>query len=973
MDTAAQLRARYLHVKNHHTKLFTKLAGESFEQELHRLMLRYKPGNTIEGTKLTTRAQQALPTPLHNVLHNLIGSTTERLASPLNVAMPTSAYWSLHERDRLFGANWNAYSVQWTGPSIAVPDQTDTAAAVQAIKWAQQSAQQAHTPTLTLLVLPAYGIGGTAGGYMRWVQQHPYHCKHLLCLPKSSVKWQLPANALHETASFGKFNVNVIAVGNEEGFSTHLPYWTAGWRDELQHRVREALQQCSPEKPLPQCNYIANADDTWWNLPPCRQQRAEVARFNRKFRTLPKDFSVRKKTASITTLMNVSDTAQAVHRARSALRDVLGSPPLRHNWQNFAYTDGSVLTGQGNGKRKSGPGIGAAVHVPADDGRGRDAVTVAIDCKYLETDDDTPAVNTINRAELVAISTALEATSENLLLHNPSLQVPSRRSGDGVHSDSETATPIQYINIATDSLASICQIWKWLTRPQDMQEHRHKSILQDIGNKIENSPQTIHIWKVKSHIGIVGNEKADETAVAVANGTLHDADELHSDVDTTITDQTDSTSSKPPTNSVSQNSGAALTTTGSQQMGTDKNDKYTWRHYTNPSNDRRDMYWPHYKHTKARPEQQMNDTDQTHQPQQRHPCNKQVHAKVYTPLPNMAESLKLAMHSSRKLGLSNKSTTYYNRWKPQLHDIDDTHSHLFMTSGTVTPRQRKRMLQYRYGLLPTHKLLYRYKKVNSTACPLCGGEDGGHHAISACPALSNAVTLRHNEAGTAILKAIHQGCKGRMLLTSDVGWRKRHNQETDPPLPRAATTKMLSYSDLPGSIPTDLQDQLIMCSVPDALLYDYNQTQDTHHYTIVEVKYCRDTDPTQQQARASQQHQKLRDTIARYAPDATIDQVTLMLGVSGVIYKSFNKALEDKLGVIQPRLNTLLIQLHYIAVNHLNRIWDQRWAMIINKPTARAKPGKVANGRLDGPISKKTGKQPRTSTARQQPPKQGQG
>jgi hypothetical protein len=36
------------------------------------------------------------------------------------------------------------------------------------------------------------------------------------------------------------------------------------------------------------------------------------------------------------------------------------------------------------------------------------------------------------------------------------------------------------------------------------------------------------------------------------------------------------------------------------------------------------------------------------------------------------------------------------------------------------------------------------------------------------------VTLRHNDAGTAILKAIHQGCKGRLLLASDVGWRKRH-------------------------------------------------------------------------------------------------------------------------------------------------------------------------------------------------------
>jgi len=54
-----------------------------------------------------------------------------------------------------------------------------------------------------------------------------------------------------------------------------------------------------------------------------------------------------------------------------------------------------------------------------------------------------------------------------------------------------------------------------------------------------------------------------------------------------------------------------------------------------------------------------------------------------------------------------------------------------MTSSKVTPQQCKRVLQYRYGLLPTYKLLHRYKKAtNTTTCPLCGGEDGGHHAAS---------------------------------------------------------------------------------------------------------------------------------------------------------------------------------------------------------------------------------------------------
>jgi hypothetical protein len=301
---------------------------------------------------------------------------------------------------------------------------------------------------------------------------------------------------------------------------------------------------------------------------------------------------------------------------------------------------------------------------------------------------------------------------------------------------------------------------------------------------------------------------------------------------------------------------------------------------------------------------------------------------VYTAIPNMAESLKSIMHHRRKTGMSDISTTYYSSWQSKLNVIDEAHSHMFMTSSKVTPTQRKRVLQYRYGLLPTNKLLYRYQKVNSTACPLCGGEDGGHHAVSSCPALSKAVTLRHNDAGTAILKAIHQGCKGRLLLTSDVGWRKRHDKETESPLPQAATTRHIQVNHLPDSIPIHIKDALTRCSIPDAVLYDYDFERDVHHYILVEVKYCRDTDPAQQRERASQQHQVLRETIQKYAPQATVDQVTLMLGVSGAIYNSTIEALKDKLGVTQPRLNTLLKKLHHMAVASLTRIWDQRWAMI---------------------------------------------
>jgi hypothetical protein len=79
---------------------------------------------------------------------------------------------------------------------------------------------------------------------------------------------------------------------------------------------------------------------------------------------------------------------------------------------------------------------------------------------------------------------------------------------------------------------------------------------------------------------------------------------------------------------------------------------------------------------------------------------------VYTAIPNMAESLKSNMHHRRKIaGMSDTSTTYYSSWQSKLiNAIDEAHSHMFMTSSKVTPTQRKRVLQYRYGLYPVYSV-----------------------------------------------------------------------------------------------------------------------------------------------------------------------------------------------------------------------------------------------------------------------------
>jgi hypothetical protein len=137
-------------------------------------------------------------------------------------------------------------------------------------------------------------------------------------------------------------------------------------------------------------------------------------------------------------------------------------------------------------------------------------------------------------------------------------------------------------------------------------------------------------------------------------------------------------------------------------------------------------------------------------------------------------------------------------------------------------------------------------------------------------------------------------------------------------------------------------------SVPDALMYNF--VGDT--YTIVEIKYCRDTDKATQQAKATQQHQHLceslaaspnhdadqpeeQDTdmeelsaaIASSAQSTRVHQVTILLGVTGVIYTETVERL-TALGISGPALKTLLTDLHYTAIHGLERIWRQRGALI---------------------------------------------
>ena len=198
--------------------------------------------------------------------------------------------------------------------------------------------------------------------------------------------------------------------------------------------------------------------------------------------------------------------------------------------------------------------------------------------------------------------------------------------------------------------------------------------------------------------------------------------------------------------------------------------------------------------------------------------------------------------------------------------------------------------------------------------------------MSACPEVSTSVTNRHNDAGAAIVAAIYKGTRGGELLTADVGLNRRKEKEGIPQ--QLHLRQKIPRESLPSTMPDTLKEQLAQQSIPDVLLYKYDTETCTRHYTIVELKYCRDTKTADQEARATTQHQQLKRTLLAADPGAQVLYCTLMLGVSGTIYNNFIRHMTRDLGVTGQLLDTLLRRLHHLAIQNLGKVWRQRRALL---------------------------------------------
>ena len=306
---------------------------------------------------------------------------------------------------------------------------------------------------------------------------------------------------------------------------------------------------------------------------------------------------------------------------------------------------------------------------------------------------------------------------------------------------------------------------------------------------------------------------------------------------------------------------------------------------------------------------------------------------------DLGKNLKAFLHDKHRLGYSNTSSVYYQAWAATVRVAHGRHSNALMHSGKVDPQDRVITQQYRYGGLNTAKLRHRMKVASTPNCVLCGQMDGGHHSLSGCPHMNGMHIERHNKAGHIILRGLLQGGRGADVVMHDVG----HSHDTSLSQGTHAAnggfaTRIPSwvYTKRRKGTPTTAEKQKWDKFRPDILMIAGSNKIpiQRREADIVEIKYCRDTDRTQQETRAQLQHnaplidnkpesliQSMVD--AGYRP-SKIRLHVILLGVGGTVYHSMQTAFMQ-LGLKKQASDRLAGKLHRHATVYARRIMTTKW------------------------------------------------
>ncbi|KAJ9505096.1 hypothetical protein QJQ45_013601, partial [Haematococcus lacustris] len=360
-------------------------------------------------------AQDQAISTLYNTHH--FPSTVQRWANPLTVRAETTTYWSPNINDTAYGAHHNCLLVRHTGLSTwNVP--AEDAMALKCIKHAIHSATQEEAMATILLIPGKKGISYPK--HIDMLRSYPEYCQHIATIPLNKPNAAAKSDKHAKLITYIVWNQagqQLVTHGNPQG-------WLANTATALHPRLRTHPALAKPSQ---------------------HNQPTPLPSGNHKHRGLPADHELPSTGHTRQTNQPAFQPTTPTHRAIP-------------EWKKVTYTDGSCIKGT------EGASVGAGVYTPASDAR----ITIAL-----------AGDTTINRAELIAILSALQAGAKR---------------------------------IATDSLCSLYQIRRALANPMSLRTHRHKDILAKIATMLTNSQDTVYFFKVRAHSGIIGNEGADALA-----------------------------------------------------------------------------------------------------------------------------------------------------------------------------------------------------------------------------------------------------------------------------------------------------------------------------------------------------------------------------------------------------------------------------------------------------------------------------
>ena len=437
----------------------------SFTMDLCSLIQRYStrhlPKTTKSGQPVRIRNHWATPPSLMEALQRCFTLDTELFASPLNFHPSSTHYYSADPLDTVFGANHDAYTAPHEGSYQSNPEY-EYEDLQKAIAKAIRSSLT-EEPHLTCLIVPLY----EKSSLHKLIHHKNVHT--LLTLPARAFSFSSPEawNGLKPPLTPGtKFDTYILIVSNPSGREKYVTQTANDIRSTLDEALDNLIRnpntrndpKLSPNWPPGPSTSISRLHLPKVPPPPPHQGPTQL--------TLPPPES------------KPPFTMEVDHTTHKGL---LRFP----HKQCLVYTDGSLLTDKtpdSTSNDEEPASAGSCIIIP-----GPTQETPLFQALYTFG-----GVQDVPKAEMIAITKAPA--------HLPNLP--------------DDAPPGEGYHIFSDSLSSLQTIIHFINNPTRKTGHRFFARLQELILTVNSRPnkEHFHFHFVRSHIGIEGNEQADNGA-----------------------------------------------------------------------------------------------------------------------------------------------------------------------------------------------------------------------------------------------------------------------------------------------------------------------------------------------------------------------------------------------------------------------------------------------------------------------------